>query len=146
MVAITLNSGESISVALADTDGEFQIHYDTAEYPKQLVVKECAGLPGSVKGGANEVMYHEDWRSFKPPVDEAEEQLVDAQHHGWFCDAQGEVRHTDLVKCLVRELPGGERLVITLDHHGLESGEFTFYESLAELDSTIGIDRVLNVL
>ena len=45
-------------------DGEFEVMFDN---PKcgckgQLVVKESGGFPGSVKGGANEVLFHEDFR------------------------------------------------------------------------------------
>lgn len=151
MVAITLNTGESVSIAFANTDGEFLIAYDTPQYPEQLVVKETAGLPGSVVGAASAVLYHEDWRAFQPPVgDLADDELVAApvglQHHGWFCDASGEVRHTDMVRCLVRELPDNERVVVTLDSKDFETGEFTFYESLAEMDALMGINRVLNIL
>ncbi|KKN89647.1 hypothetical protein LCGC14_0234930 [marine sediment metagenome] len=46
-------------------DGEFEIHFDTPEYPKRIVVKESAGFDGSEKGKANEVLY-EEW--FGKPI------------------------------------------------------------------------------
>lgn len=42
-----------------DGDGSFEVHYDTAEYPECLIVRESSGIPGSVLGGANEVFYCE---------------------------------------------------------------------------------------
>jgi hypothetical protein len=61
MAIIELKPGESLTVKLFETDGEFEIHYDTKEHPNALVVKETAGLPGSIKGDADSILYHEDW-------------------------------------------------------------------------------------
>lgn len=134
MVAITLNNGESISIAFANADGEFQIHYDSAKYPQQLVVEETGGFAGNIKGGALEIMHHENFG--KPPADAddvADEELVGAQHHGFFVDARGNVRHTDLVRCLVREKGGDDIVVVTLDMDDTETGEFTFYPTMDAL-------------
>lgn len=59
MTQITLAPGESLSVVFKDTDGEFEIHFDTPEYKEQIVVKEIAGLSGSEVGEANAILYHE---------------------------------------------------------------------------------------
>lgn len=55
-----------LRVQFDGTDGEFEIHFDSASQPNKIVVKESAGLPGNVKGGANEIVYEED---FSQPVE-----------------------------------------------------------------------------
>ena len=44
---ITIKAGTAIRIELEDTDGSFEIHYDTSAHPGQLVVKEAEGLPDS---------------------------------------------------------------------------------------------------
>lgn len=74
MNTIVVRSGESIRIQFSSQpsdvaldrldDGAFEVHYDTPTHKNQLVVKEVAGLPGSKKGGANEILYLEQ---FGPP-------------------------------------------------------------------------------
>ena len=44
---VTIKIGTAVRIEFADTDGGFEIHYDTAEHPGQLIVKETDGLPDS---------------------------------------------------------------------------------------------------
>lgn len=44
---ITIKAGTAVRIELDDTDGAFEIHYDTSEHRGQLVVKEADGLPDS---------------------------------------------------------------------------------------------------
>jgi hypothetical protein len=67
--SLTVRFGSSDSNGVVFDDGEFQIHYDTEQHPNQIVVKETAGLPGSIKGQANELLYVEQFGNpseFKP--------------------------------------------------------------------------------
>ena len=59
-IVVTLRPGQAIRIELADTDGAFEIHYDTPVYSNQLVVAEVENLPDSY--GRRGVLYHEDWR------------------------------------------------------------------------------------
>lgn len=100
---VTLKPGESLNVQFHETDGEFEVHFDTPQYPQALVVKETAGLPGSVKGGAEEILYHEAFgRGI--PAGLAEESYEDGEMlltEGYFIDRQGKEHHTSEVKCRV---------------------------------------------
>lgn len=57
--SVTVRFGTIEHGGIISDDGEFQIHYDTTDHPNRIVVKESAGLPGSVKGGASEILYEE---------------------------------------------------------------------------------------
>lgn len=76
-VVITLHPGQAIRIELADTDGAFEVHYDTAGYASQLVVAEVENLPDSY--GRKGILYCEDWnKSLSNPAvpveaDDAEE-------------------------------------------------------------------------
>lgn len=69
MTTIVVKSGEAVRIRFSDgafngdpnCDGEFEVHFDTKVYPNQIVVKETAGLPGSVTGEANAVLYREQF-------------------------------------------------------------------------------------
>lgn len=63
---VMLQPGDKLSVEFADTDGEFEIHYDTKEHDKSIVVKETGGLPGSITGDANAVLYEEHFGDQDP--------------------------------------------------------------------------------
>lgn len=61
---IMIAPGETLTIGLLDengheSDGEFQVHFDTVTHPQSLVIKETAGLPGSVLGEACAILYHE---------------------------------------------------------------------------------------
>lgn len=58
---ITLNPKDKLVVRFAGTDGEFEIHFDSAELPQQLIVRETAGISGNRAGVANSTLYHDDW-------------------------------------------------------------------------------------
>jgi hypothetical protein len=66
MVNIVLNPGEAVSVSFAETDGSFEIHFDTKEHPNAVVVKETGGMPGNVCGKAFEIMHHEQFEDGEP--------------------------------------------------------------------------------
>lgn len=68
MTTIIVESGSSIRIRFTDSnegeinvDGEFEIHFDSESHRNQLVVKETAGLPGSKVGGANDILYCEEF-------------------------------------------------------------------------------------
>lgn len=65
MAKILLKSGDYVAVGFADSDGGFEVHFDTANHPNAIILKETAGLPGNVKGGANEILYHEQFISLQ---------------------------------------------------------------------------------
>lgn len=71
---IRLRPGEKLTIGFADDDhnpedGEFEVHFDTVEHKDRIVVKETAHLPGSVKGGAGEILYEEH---FTNPEEDAD--------------------------------------------------------------------------
>lgn len=71
---IMIAPGETLTIGLLDengyeADGEFQVHFDTKEHPNSLIIKETAGLPGSVLGEACSILYHEHF-SVPPHEDE----------------------------------------------------------------------------
>ena len=57
-----LKPGDVLTIEFEGTDGQFQIHFDSQTHPKQIIVMETAGLPGSVLGEALGVFYVEDFR------------------------------------------------------------------------------------
>ena len=64
MAKIMIAPGETLTIGFLDEegreiDGEFQVHFDTKEHPKSLLIKETAGLPGSILGSAEAILYHE---------------------------------------------------------------------------------------
>jgi hypothetical protein len=142
MPTITLNNGDVLKVELNGTDGQFEIHFDSVEYPKQLVIQETANLPGNRVGEAEAILYHEDLRGKCVPEDGdvADEELQPPdQPVGLFVDADGRVQCTSFVNCVVRENGDPDDItVVTLAPDGTETGEFTFYKSLAALENALG--------
>lgn len=59
---IVLSPGDKLEIGLADTDGAFEVHYDTAEHPKSFLIKETDFLSGNVIGKAGSVLYQEDFK------------------------------------------------------------------------------------
>lgn len=74
-VEITLFQGQAIRILLADSDGEFEVHYGTTQHPEALVIKETAGLPGSHIGEAFGILYREEFGT--APYDD-----LDGRHSG----------------------------------------------------------------
>lgn len=72
MATIIMHPGDVLKIQFMETDGEFEIHFDTDEHPNSLIVKETAGLPGSVMGAAESTLYHEQWGGAAVYTDEAE--------------------------------------------------------------------------
>lgn len=66
MAIITLMPGEKVVIQFHESDGEFEIHFDTAGHPDAIVVKETGGFEGSVKGAALEIMHHEQFDTGDP--------------------------------------------------------------------------------
>jgi len=61
---IIIGPGQKLEIGFCDetgsgVDGFFEVHHDTPEHPMHLLIKETGGLPGSVKGGALDVLYDE---------------------------------------------------------------------------------------
>jgi hypothetical protein len=74
---IVLRSHQAIKITFHETDGEFQIHYDTKEHPGSLVVKETSGCEGSVKGDASAILYQDDFISEEEELNQVEASLED---------------------------------------------------------------------
>ena len=59
MTIVTIPAGEVLVVKFEGTDGEFQIHHNTEEYPSAVVIKETDGLPANVVHDPDEnIIYH----------------------------------------------------------------------------------------
>jgi hypothetical protein len=58
---IRIKQGEKFRFVTDDSDGEFEVHYNTEEHPDSFVIKEVAGLPGNKIGAANAILYQEDF-------------------------------------------------------------------------------------
>lgn len=86
-VVITLKPGQALRIELFETDGAFELHYDTPAYPNQLVVKEAEGLEDS--SGRTGVLYCE---AFMSPIDALDVEAADPD----FGDAEDE---SDEVYC-----------------------------------------------
>ena len=61
---ILLQPGEILTIGIAYEDGmrgdgEFQIHFDAEPHPRELLITETAGLPGSHIGDGHGVLYRE---------------------------------------------------------------------------------------
>jgi hypothetical protein len=61
---VVVPPGSVLTICFSDeagqlVDGSFEVHHDSKEHPMTLLIQETAGLPGSVKGGANEILYEE---------------------------------------------------------------------------------------
>ncbi len=65
MNTIIVEAGSSIRIELDGADGAFEIHFDSKQHPKQLIVKEVDGLPGNVVGAALGILYQENF-AFTP--------------------------------------------------------------------------------
>lgn len=66
MAKIMVGYGEIVKIGFLnedgiETDGGFEVHYNSKEHPDSLLIKESEGLSGSVKGKANEILYQEDF-------------------------------------------------------------------------------------
>ncbi len=62
---ITLNPGEKLIVEFHESDGQFEIHFDSEEHKDAIVVKETAYLPGNVCGIGGETLYCEKFNEKK---------------------------------------------------------------------------------
>jgi len=63
---ITIQPGEKLIIRVADIDGspldgEFEVHMDTKEHPRALVVTETGGFKPNDIGQANAVLYRENY-------------------------------------------------------------------------------------
>lgn len=148
---VTLNPGESLTVQFHESDGEFEIHFDTKAHPNALVVKETAGLAGSVKGAALEIMHHEEFGGLREDYGIASHEdvkrtehapnVVRSPHEGFFIDDHGMAQSTQLVRCQVKADDGlfdDDCVVLTLDSEGFVTGEFTFYKTMDALEAALG--------
>lgn len=58
---ITVPERGAVRITFAESDGAFEVHFNTTEHWNQIFVKETDGMPGSLKGRANELLYIEDF-------------------------------------------------------------------------------------
>ncbi len=56
---VTLNPGDVLQVQFAETDGAFEIHFDSQQHPNAIIVKETDGLRGNILGEAATILYEE---------------------------------------------------------------------------------------
>lgn len=56
---ITIKAGTAVCIEFADTDGSFEIHYDSPAHPGQLLVKETEGAHDST--GRKGILYCEEF-------------------------------------------------------------------------------------
>lgn len=63
---VTLEPGDFVKIQFKDTDGEFQVHFDTEEHNCSIVVKETGGMPGNIIGDARTILHHEDFSQVMP--------------------------------------------------------------------------------
>ena len=55
MPTIVLSPGDVLKVQFDESDGAFEVHFDTTEHPNSVVVKEiCGGVSGAT-------LYHEEF-------------------------------------------------------------------------------------
>lgn len=71
---INLQPGDKLIIGFADEngmpeDGQFEVHFDTKEYPESVAVKESGGLDANIVGKANAILYHEDFSESPDPND-----------------------------------------------------------------------------
>lgn len=70
---VILKPGDTLIIEFADSDGQFQIDFDSTEFPNQVIVRETAGMPGNVVEGLG-ILHHE---KFGEGVDDAQNGEVD---------------------------------------------------------------------
>ncbi len=61
MPTIVLSPGDVLKVQFDESDGAFEVHFDTTEHPNSVVIKETGGFEGSICGAAEAILYHEDF-------------------------------------------------------------------------------------
>ena len=67
-VKVVVPPGGCVTICFEDTDGEFEVIFDTGDFPDQLLIRETAGLPGNIKGQADEILYHERFSTCNKPL------------------------------------------------------------------------------
>jgi hypothetical protein len=60
-MVITIPAGQKLEIKFENADGGFEVHFDTPEHAKAIVVKEAAGLSATNEGEANEILYREKY-------------------------------------------------------------------------------------
>lgn len=172
---ITLAPGEMLQVAFANTDGQFNIHFNSDEFPDAIAVEEVSGCTPNTVGHTG-VLYHdkfEDAVGAENSVEVANES--DTRHvgkhpslsqaygikkeqptkpSGFFRDSQGKIHSTELVRCQIVE--GGWKtgavwpevmlLVEALDDTDEVVGTFDFYPSLEAMAAETQIEVQLEVV
>lgn len=74
LTTVVVAVGQALRIQFEGTDGEFEIHFDSLQYPNSLVVKETAGISGTDIGEADEILYQE---RFGVPTDDDAEAALD---------------------------------------------------------------------
>ena len=62
---IELQQGDVLTIQIHDSDGEFEIHYNSERHPDSLLIKETGGMSGNIIGEANEIIYYENFSENK---------------------------------------------------------------------------------
>ena len=61
-MVITIPAGQKLEIKFEDAEGAFEVHFDTAEHAKAIVVKEAAGLSATDEGEAHDILYREKYK------------------------------------------------------------------------------------
>ena len=157
---ITLKAGEYIAVQFEQTDGEFQIHFDTPRHPNALVVEETSQALNAAVG----VVFREQFGvpterhvvRLEDEVSLAAVQKIPAPAAAWkqsapigfFMDGNNRIHCTAFVHCAV--VPNSMRgnsahitqvswRVETLSSDDTVTGEYDFYPTLVELEAASGM-------
>lgn len=147
---VTLYPGESVQIEFANTDGQFEIHFDTSEHPNAIIVKETANLTPNRVGAGDAILYHDEFMVNEDEVSDDESEIAsdedDAEETptGFFMDASGNVHCTAFVHCAILDAGWSpkdgsrQRKVQSLNSEDTVTGEYDFYRTLAELESVSG--------
>lgn len=150
---ITLKPGEHIAIQFHQTDGEFEIHFDTPKHPKALVVEEVSQALTNVVG----VLLHEPLLYDDDTDDDDSDTPIgshqnDPEPVGFFMDAHNRIHCTAFVHCRVDDASWKSKsdnrkwVVETLNADDDVTGEFDFYATLEELESASGLKQARKII
>lgn len=137
MTTAILETGDRLVIELNGMGGQYEIHFDTREYPQQFVIKQTENLFGEALG-KHVPLLHANLKEVEEDV--ADEDFEDnvPEPVGFFMDAHNKIHCTALVSCRIRYLPSGIMTVVTLSapdgEESEETGEFDFYPTIQDLE------------
>ena len=162
---ITLAPGEMLQVDFANTDGQFNIHFNSDEFPDAIAVEEVSGCTPNTVGHTG-VLYHDKFEYAVGAEDAVEDVDVfdadegDTRHVGkhpmlsaaygikkdsetpvgFFMDASNKVHCTALVRCQLYRQEDDTYLVEVLNDENEVLGEYTFYRTIKDIEAATGME------